>query len=364
MSELTALHFPATAISAISITQELLFFNKIFFYHAVESDESEENSILKDLCIGYPPIPFGDDLERFKALLRELKGHAGEFYSGQLSAMSLEHMENRDKTTVKDLISTITGSAESGHEAEKTRETLWQSRLLLKLAEIMTKEEQELQNELASIAEKEKSLFDTLKGDPELAKTLSNPTVYPKYPVRPEVILKSWGHLFLADTKQTPWVLTTDVTEYAESFFEACESLSKQRPIRLCRIPLPHIEGMSIDTFLDRRNNFRKEGADQLETFAHLLADTAMAGQQENTLQEWTHLAAELTKLVAESGSWDLSGTAPATPPPHMEIYLCNRSLREIVAHICRSKGPKHGGNEPAHGIIILKSNKQIECGG
>ncbi|MBW1791177.1 MAG: hypothetical protein JRJ14_02745, partial [Deltaproteobacteria bacterium] len=108
MSQLTALYFPDTAITTQAVYQELLFFDKILFYQPVEIDPETHSPEGLDLCSGYPPVPFKEDLDRFKSLLRELKGHEGEFYSGQLSSMSLEYMERRDRPSVEGLISSIT----------------------------------------------------------------------------------------------------------------------------------------------------------------------------------------------------------------------------------------------------------------
>lgn len=365
MPQLTALYFPETDVSTETVSQELLFFEKIFYYQAIENDEAPVPDIEENLCIGYPPVPFGKDLDRFKALLRELKGHAGEFYSGQLSSMSPQYMENRDEKTVQGLISSITGIKDATGSDMKTYETLWQSRLLLKLAEIMAREELELQDALTAISQQEEHLFDVLKGDPELAKSLTPPTSYSKtIPVRPEIIVKAWGQLFLADKLKTPWILTTADPEYGETLFEASESLSRQRPLRLCRIPLPHTEGLDMDTYLSRRNYFRKEGKETLEPFARLLGETAHAGQQKNTIRDWAGMAANLTRLVAESGTWSHSPMLPsAAPQPHLEIYLCSHPLHTLVAHLCRFKGAVDLKNEPGHAIIAVKSSKKIECG-
>lgn len=361
MSQLTALYFPDTAITTQAVYQELLFFEKILFYQPVEVDQEANSSEGLDLCSGYPPVPFKEDLDRFKALLRDLKGHEGEFYSGQLSSMALEYMESRDGSEVKGLISSITKTKDTTEQETKTYETLWQSRLLLKLAEIMAKEERDLQNELSAIAQKEELLFDVLKGDPELTKSLRPQTSCPTpLPVRPEIILKAWGQLFLADKKETPWILATGDSEYGESFFEASEALSGQRPVRLCRTPLPYTEGLDIDSYTTKRNHFRKVGEKTLGAFARLLEETVHSGQQESTLKGWAGMAAELTRLVADSGTWS-QPSLPATQP-HLEIYLCNQSLHKLLAHFCRSKA-ETTAIEPEHGIIAIKSSKKIECG-
>lgn len=361
MSQLTALYFPDTALTTQAVYQELLFFEKILFYQPVEVDQEANTPKNQDLCSGYPPVPFKEDLDRFKALLRDLKGHAGEFYSGQLSSMALEYMESRDGSEVKNLISSITKTQDSTEQEIKTYETLWQSRLLLKLAEIMAKEEKELQNELSAIAQKEELLFDTLKGDPELARSLRPQTSCPNpLPVKSGIILKAWGQLFLADKKETPWILATGDSEYGESFFEASEALSGQWPVRLCRIPLPYTEGLDIGSYITNRNQFKKDGEKTLESFARLLKETALSGQQQSTIKDWAGMAANLTRLVADSGAWG-QPSLPANQP-HLEIYLCNQPLHKLLAHFCHSTTVTTA-NEPEHAIIAIKSSKKIECG-
>ena len=111
MTQLTALYFPDTEITVETVAQELLFFEKIIYYRSVENGEAKEEVPGADtLCHGYAPVPFGEDLNRFKSLLKDLKGHENEFYSGQLSAISSGQVGKRDTTSVTDLISTITKS--------------------------------------------------------------------------------------------------------------------------------------------------------------------------------------------------------------------------------------------------------------
>jgi len=100
-----------------------------------------------------------------------------------------------------------------------------------------------------------------------------------------------------------------------------------------------------------------------LEGFASLLKATAETGQHTDTLKEWTNMAVEMTKLVAKSGPWMLSDSLPACPQPHMEIYLCGRSLHELAAHLCRDQNYLPPANELPYGILVIKSSKQIECG-
>lgn len=368
MSQLRALYFPETAITTEQVLQELLFFDSLYFYHSSEPDEHADSQPGEGECHGYPPVPFDDDLQRFKQLIRELKGNEEEFYSGHLSSISLDYMENRDETTVRNLISTIAGpdkTAETREQPNK-REDLWQARLLLKLAEILAKEEKELQESLTAISGKEEELFDALKGEEGFSSSLGPIPSASTLPVRPEILLKAWGKLFLADQKDH-WILTSSQPESVESLFEINEALSRQRPVRLFRIPLPYTDGMDETTFFKLRKSFRHTAKQTLDSFTSLLTETAENGISPETLKEFTSLAADWTRIFDQSGPWGQDTSSPLQKKdglgaPHLEVYLCSHSLAELLGNFCKIKN--HKQNTHTHGIIALKSRKSSTCKG
>ncbi len=372
MNQLTALYFPETTIRTSQAAQELLFFDQISYYLPAEDNQPDETEPEDGLCRGYAPVPFTDDLDRFRQLIRELKGNEAEFYSGQLSSMTLRYLEDRDESTVKNLISTISGQGNADKADEtKKREELWQARLLLQLAAMLAGEEQDLQNELSALSAKKVQLFDDLKGEEEMSFAHGQIIAPQNFsPVRPEILCRAWAKLFVADKRQQEhWILNCGLPETADILFEINESLSNQRPTRLFRIPLPNIHGMEKDDFLAGRTAFRNEARDVLQGFKEQLNDAAINGLQGQTLKNCTDLAAQWTRLFDASGPWgqDILPHGQLKTDqgaPHLEVYLCNRSLPDLLTHCSRSKVRTPLDQKPHFALVAVKSTKPSTCKG
>ncbi len=370
MDKLHALYFPDTSITTRHVSQELLFFDKISCFQASETDETIDPLANLGLCEGYPPVPFNDQIDRFRHLIRELKGNEGEFYSGQLSRMSLDYLESRDESTVKNLISAISGQNDTpatAAEQTKNHEELWQARLLLKLAEILYREEEELQEGLSAVTDKETELFDALKGESGFAFSLPEIPIKNRLHIRPQILINAWAKLFVHDNQQSHQLLTC-TEEDAESLFEINEAISKQRPVRLFRIPLPHTTGMDIDDYLSKRSTFRGNAKELMTAFTTLISSVIEDGIQPDTLQKSATLAAEWTRLFAVSGPWGQDMVNPFHKPdgpgePHLEVYLCNKSLETLMRHFAKAETAASTKTDSSPAIIAIKSRKASTCG-
>lgn len=350
-----ALYFPDTDIDIKKIFQDLLFFDHIYFYQVAEDINQSTDERWNDFCSGYPPLPFGSDLDRFKQLLKDLKGHEQEFYRGQLSGMALGDLESRDEKTVREIISSVSGKNNQTGGADG-RDSLWHHRLLLKLAEIRRDEEEELANKLAEISEKETSLYDSLKGHPEIDRLLtgisSGPTALTDMT---DIVLRSWGHLFLNDDKQHHSTLLTANQDAAESLFEAHSALSEARlPVRICRLSLPVLGNLDEDDWLKMYHDFREKTKKVREGFSELLSKVVQSGIEEDTLQKSTILAAEWGSMIEEIGTREDN-------PSHLEIYLCEHSPAALAARHCRLN-PISDYADTSLGLIALKTNKPVTC--
>lgn len=365
MMKLTALYCPHTTIKPDRVFADLLLFEKIIHFQVMEDEKPND---WNDLIHSYPPIPFGKDLARFQHLIADLKGHENEFYAGQLSSMALEQMENRDEDTVRGLISAI--SNEEGEQKDKNnkeRERFWQARLLLRLAEIMAEEEEELQHRLTATDHNESLLLEALKGELEEEGLHIPSAISPNtLPVRPEVLLRAWGTLLLADENEKPKILLTDSQDFAEPFFEANEAISGQRPKRLCRLPLPHTLGMDEKNYLATRENFRNQASETLARLTRILAETCQAGESAGTLKEFSQAAALWGSAFGQSGPWGESprhNKQQCQSHPHLEIYLCNQSLNQLMARLCHP-GISLQEEDQSPAIIAVKNTSASTCSG
>lgn len=368
MNQLNALFCPDTSLTTLQISQELLFFDTFFYYQPTEVEQGEANEN-EPLCQGYAPVPFHDQLQRFKQLIRELKGNEAEFYSAQLSSMASNYTEKRDEGTVTNLISSICGKNIPQKNTDPNhREDLWQARLILQLAQILSQEEQELQKELTAIEGKKAALLDMLKGENTEGFSLPPAFSHNFSQVKPEIILKAWAKLFTEDPRQDEHrLLHCALQDYADIFFESNEGLSQQRPIRLFRIPLPFTHGMTLDDFMTKRNTFRKNNFDIIAAFSTQMVKTAENGLQHNTLKDCTALAAEWTRQLAVSGPWghDRSPLSSRNDlgEPHLEVYICNQSPRRLCQNIGRVKSHIDEKDHKA-ALISFTSTKPSTCKG
>lgn len=365
MTSLAAYHFPDTALGQADLRPQLLFFSQIFILAPFEPDSAEPD----ELCPTYTPAPLGPDLPRFKQLLTELKGNEAAFYQGHMSRMALEYMENRDPKSVLAIISHLHNPGPShalAQAAAKEREELWQARLLLKLAEVLRLEEKALAEGMAALAERQAELFQALKGEEldDILDVLAEAAPSPM-PVRTEALLKAWGRLLLAGDRR-PWFITCSSPTTAEPFFEANESLSGQRPVRLLRLPLPNGDQEPVELYLDKRHRWFADLATCRQNIADLLTEIAQQGLAETSLAELSRLAAVWTTAGDQTTLWP-SPTAPSAEKcgavPHLEIYLLNTSLAALLAKLC-GRSPEPAADGPGHALLALLSTRSSTCKG
>ncbi len=372
MLPLTALYFPQTALNTLQVGQELIFFDKIFYYLAAENDDAgnTQSPGSAEICGGYPPVPFKEDLDRFRQLIKELKGNEEEFYSGQLSSFSSGHEKNRDELSVRSMIQSIAGKVpeasqklREGKEDLYEKEDLWQARLLLKLAEILHQEELELQQELAAISAKELELFEVLKGEPEIP---FSPSPFFQQETRPPIkqgmLIKAWGKLFLADSKRDNYsVLLSDQSDAVELLFDANETLTQKRPVCLFRIPLPVNIKKNLENFLQDRMAFRQHGQKTIANFGTLMAECLEKGVTAERVAKFGKLAEEWKGLL-ENFSFSNeqepdSAGSPACPADcQLAVYLCDTSLTRLFGRICKKEIYSESAATTSLALVALKS--------
>ncbi|MFZ5766512.1 MAG: hypothetical protein ACOY4H_13080 [Thermodesulfobacteriota bacterium] len=377
MTSLNALFFPETSPEPEQLPQLLFFFDTIHHYQASEAPAAAPDP-WRHLCPGYPPLPFHEELPRFNQLIRELKGNEGEFYSGQLTAMASRFSDRPDETNVRSLISSLSGLGEPVTTQEDNRkkrekaEELWQARLLLKLAEILRQEERELAQEMAAVAAREQELFAALKGDDEDDEELAIPVAqlhsFPASSIRPELLLKAWAKLFLADPRRAEHrIFVASREENAELLFEMNHSLNGRYPTRLLRLPLPWLDTLPAEEAIARRDAFRGQTAATIAAIADLLAASCRMGLQDDTLQQTARLAADWTRSLAAFHATHPCPDRPAAggcqPVPHLEMYLCTASANALMARLLR-RSPPDAGPEPEYALIAFLSVKSSTCKG
>ncbi|HET97214.1 MAG TPA: hypothetical protein ENN98_00630 [Desulfurivibrio alkaliphilus] len=277
------------------------------------------------------------DLGRLHQLLGELEGRSGQdaalFVQGILAQLSAGGQE-----TASELVPPLLGWHED-RAAREEEETLWRALLLLKLAELQERREQELTMELQELEARRAALFRQLQGDEEKrvssARAMTSPAVSPNR--NSARLLRAWGQLFLRDQGGTELLVSAD-PEAVALLLEGYGSAAGQEPLPLGDLPLPAGGGARLTP----------ENRDQL---ALALARTAVDGESRVMT---TALATCRQSLHLEGGE------EKNQPGARVEFFLLPEiSLRNLLAGLYRHP-PRGGHREEAgpgakrHGLIAL----------
>ncbi len=361
MNQLSALYFPETSPDRQTVCQLLLFFEQLYYYNPAETATPSALRIFadNDLIVGYPPLPFGNDLPRFQRMLRDLKGSWGEFYRSSLSSMAVEQfrVKDKDEASTWSLKSSMTASADSrGDIANK--EAVWQAALLLKLSELLTQEEQEIAEGLSNIAIKQSQMLEALRGNEETALEESLPTLKPLLPTASPISIglhtKAWGQLYLRDiTDHKKQILATSRPEAADLLIDAYEALARKRPITLCRLALPATGEMSDDDYFSKRQTLHQTSSEDLHKIASAfgqIINSAADSVTEESTSALQHEVARWASFLNDNFAEHSAGISTLT------IYLlAGTPLFQVFAKLCQAS-PKELTNtpEPGNGMLAV----------
>ena len=177
MNTFDTLYFPDTVLPLYQQFPLALFFNTIHLLQPVEAKEDENDSsdpgsypfTEKGFCQVHTPSKLGVDRDRFLHLLHDIRNKK-DAYVEQLSYLTLASLSapaSRGDNSKQAILSSLLQGMEQDTDArdEQERLALWQARLVLKIAEILDQEEEELALQLAAIDDREIDLFRTLQGE-------------------------------------------------------------------------------------------------------------------------------------------------------------------------------------------------------
>jgi hypothetical protein len=320
--------------------QTLLVFDKVFLYAASE-DACDDNLYTQNhLLKHYAPLPFGNDLDNFKRLIKDIKGNRAEYYSGGLYSMSVA-ANQVDEGAVWQLVSDIM-SPES--RDDKYAKTMLEARLILRLAEIVTAEEEEICRELDKVDQLADSLLDELK-DVKTAK-LTKSHLSSAVSMNLPKLVRAWGYLFLADSMENrPWIATTASLEVFEMLADHYSTNINEQPLKICSLLFPDQIMDDEGDFIDRRNEIRNSLCPvDLE---NILREAAEKGTiDSNALSE----IEAVWQGKADSDKEGYSGK--------IEFYLFQGvSLSEIFSRVSKSGIIGENNTLPPHGIVAVVSS-------
>jgi hypothetical protein len=286
MSTLEALYFPGTEIYSGSQFPMFLLFQKTHLLQPVESTEATDNAadIFKTtgFCQAHTPCPLGENRDRFLHLIRDIRERKDD-YAAQLSSLTVAALSDK-KASVDDSSRGIITSLLGGHGvAAASREDidlqLWQARLVLKIGEILDREEEEVAMQMALLEDEEDGLFKTLQGELEdeeeslfeelqqLKETISRPTA-----TAIKNRLSAWSRLYRAGKVASQKVWLTHTEEAADLLLEKYEDQNGSAASIIAELELPANIGWGSADALEHIQSFKQQNNDLLKRVETSLA--------------------------------------------------------------------------------------------
>lgn len=293
MNTLEPLYFPGTEIHSGSQFPIFLLFNRIHLLRPVEAAESSDiaadifNS--SGLCQEHTPSPLGESRDRFLHLINDIQQRKDD-YAAQLSSLTVAAMSAK-KSSIDDSSQGIISTLLGGHSVEPQEEEeqdlqLWQARLVLKIAEILDREEEEVAMQMALLDDDESGLFQSLKGEADeeeeslftelkqLKEKMARPTVDAV-----EKRLRAWAQLYQKGEFHFPLWLT-QLEEAADILLEQYESSNDQPPPVILELEIPANIGWSKKETVDVIKHFQDANRELLKQL-----QTAMQTEDSSQLQ-------------------------------------------------------------------------------
>ncbi len=302
MQTLEALYFPGTEIYSASQFPLFLLFSKIHLLSPVEIDESAGNAadifISGGLCQAHTPCPLGEQRERFLRLVRDI-GERKDDYAAQLSALTVASMSAK-KASIDDssrgiVTSLLGGHGMVGEEVNEEELVRWQARLILKIAELLDREEEEIAVRMALLDDETKGLVKSLQGESESDEeedTLIAELLQMRGRMNRPTIgaitsrCKAWSRLFSAGMAE-PYVWATHMPEAADFLLEKYEERTTTAATPALELELPANIGWQAGETLQRIADFRNDCAELLAQLGKALAPEAEEGQATTLATQW-----------------------------------------------------------------------------
>lgn len=342
---LSPLIVPATIAQEDIIRQLLLYCDTVFLYAPAENSHLDLPTELNPLCQQYAPVPFNELLTNFDQLIREMTTHRSEYYGGRLSSLSAQ-TSAVDEESVWRLIKRLN----PGTINTAQQETLFQARLLLKLAEIRDQEEQDIVRTLASLDSQNLALLHGLTAGEdddaaEIGSLLQHNQQQPEDYLNNR--LKAWANLFLADPRmEDHWLLAAPqnilavLTDYATTRIN-------ESPTLILSLPLPQtslIMALSPAQYLDQRSAWQTATNECLALVRSAITTAAQTGD----LIDRAALEQELHSQIKQLNNWGKS------EQESLDFWLLPLSLPRLFAKIARKTEPSTTAQTLGHCVVAV----------
>lgn len=350
MKTLETLYFPDTAI--LSTRQEPLFllFPTVNIIQPVDKgsasasqnvDTLMDSRFFQDYTKIHTPHPLGEDRQRFLYLINDIQNRKDD-YAAQLSNLTLASMSapvSSGEDSTNQILSSLLGPGQTKQQnMEQSRtEVLWHARLVLAIAELLDREEEEVARAMTFLEESETDLFDRLKGemdDDEAEQIHNDPgkiSARLNQP-RPESIAKRMRAWFrLIDGVALPHcpIWSTSRQEVVDILVENHERVHGDEPQHMDSLSLPGKTAGNQPASTEAIAQFHELFQNQLGSLVTMLTGSATTMAQDKTFPEAVgdyttaldsrypkehHGRTEVHFYRCRGPLSDYSGTRPAAP--------------------------------------------------
>ncbi len=274
MKALSPLYFPDTIIDSTIGLPLASCFETIYCLCPIDdlSDTTLESStdpfMDTDFCQVHIPCPLTEeDRQGFVHLLKEIRTHGSDFID-QLKMMTLASITDHGRQRAESsggILSALFAGTESvkKQEDKKTALELWQARLLLKLAEIIDREEKQLSEQMSSIDTMQTEMLSNLQGkgdgnsnDPSLSKLKAQ--TKPLSSITENHRFRAWLTLFSHWASDEIPVWISHRKSAVEGLFETYEKMSNRGVEELFSLSLPALGTDTAESGIKTLNEFRK----------------------------------------------------------------------------------------------------------
>lgn len=291
MNSLNALFFPGTDLYSIRQYPIFLLFQKMHLMRPVEDDpagsgeESSDSFIKSGFCQVHTPCPLAENRDRFVRLVTDISSRKDD-YAAQLSSLILAGTSSSsaaDDDSERAIRSSLfTPDAEKVKvERENKDGKLWQARLVLAIAEILDREEEEIARNLAMLDDDQAELFKELHGDivdqeeenpfAELSRLESNLGAANAGNMKKRC--KAWKILFLEGDMPECEILLTSSQDAGDLLLQAYEQKTNQPALLAATLALPGLIGWNSAEAYQTVLNFRDQNSELLSRIHASLAE-------------------------------------------------------------------------------------------
>ncbi len=198
------------------------------------------------------PAPLGAERERFLSLLEELRQRPIDYAALALSG----RREMESKNNIISAVRRQQAGQNGPEDADGRAAALWQARLVLKLAELAERQEEEIRQSLRRIARREQEIFRTLR-DMDSLSSQGPAEAAPPDSRRTRLRLKAWRTL---NSLGSPSPARAFVAADQDAFELLVEECGEARAV--VAVPLPAV--LAGEDFAAKRVTFRHAAADLL----------------------------------------------------------------------------------------------------